>query len=387
MNTACRICGSGHIDKKYRICTNMKIMGESFRGGDCWISQCQECGFVFHVFSEAGQKEFTDYYRFSSRTVNYYEVYTKEQTDGYLRHLEELIEKCQNGRDKNIRILDIAGGYGELSLFLMQSGYTDVTMSEIKESCISYASQKGVSVLHEDLLEKKSARKHDIVILSHDLEHMLDVRKAMLNAAEYLKDDGFLILELPFAPMYKEMDNTPYHFLTYEHVCHFSDITVENLASAAGLKIMEKGHYVKCDDYPCIWAILKKDRSVSPRIRKDADTWEDIYAYIKICGKQIQQKLKPLAESRKALILWGIGASTAILLDSAFGGCNVIQLIDKNKARQGNVFEINGRKLAVEPPEQITDGSAAVFILSGAYRASIEKDIRQMGLNNEIMSL
>ena len=187
--------------------------------------------------------------------------------------------------------------------------------------------------------------------------------------------------------MYKEMDNTPYHFLTYEHVCHFSDITVENLASVAGLKIMEKGHYVKCDDYPCIWAILKKDSSVSPLIRKDADTWEDIYAYIKICGKQIQQKLKPLAERRKALILWGIGASTAILLDSAFGGCNVIQLIDKNKARQGNVFEINGRKLAVEPPEQITDSSAAVFILSGAYRASIEKDIRQMGLNNEIMSL
>lgn len=104
MNTACRLCGSSHIDKKYRICTNMKIMGESFGGGDCWISQCQECGFVFHVFSEAGQKEFTDYYRFSSRTVNYSEVYTKEQTDGYLRHLEELIEKCQNGRDKNIRI-------------------------------------------------------------------------------------------------------------------------------------------------------------------------------------------------------------------------------------------------------------------------------------------
>ncbi len=33
MNTACRLCGSSHIDKKYRICTNMKIMGESFGGG------------------------------------------------------------------------------------------------------------------------------------------------------------------------------------------------------------------------------------------------------------------------------------------------------------------------------------------------------------------
>ena len=60
------------------------------------------------------------------------------------------------------------------------------------------------------------------------------MKDALCNAADLLTGDGMMILELPYAPMYKEMDNTPYHFLTYEHVCHFSDITVKNLASISG---------------------------------------------------------------------------------------------------------------------------------------------------------
>lgn len=289
-------------------------------------------------------------------------------------------------KGKSARILDVAGGYGELSLHLKKSGYENVVMTEIKKTCIESVGGNGVEVLEQDMA-KNMSREFDVVVCSHDLEHAVDVRGAMRSVAGALADDGILVLELPYAPMYKEMGNAPYHFLTYEHVCHFSDITVENLASISGMEIMQRGHYVKCDDYPCVWALLKKGKGHNGQIKKDASTWDDINQYITDCDKQIRKKLKAFIENQEPLILWGIGASTAQLMNGAFNGCNVAQLVDKNEARQGTVFKMNGKKLTVLPPEEIKEPSATIFILPSAYRNSIEADIRSLGLKNKVMCL
>ena len=388
MNTACRLCGSENTHRKYRLCSNMKIMGEAFGGGDCYISKCDDCGFVFNTYSDAVQDSFTGYYRSrNSKTVNYRDVYSKEQTDQYLHHLGELVEKCAGNKGRSAQIVDIAGGYGEVSLYLKGSGYRNVTMTEIKENCIVEVRGKGIEVLEQDMLEKNLSRKFDIVLCSHDLEHVIDVKDALCNAADLLTGDGMMILELPYAPMYKEMDNTPYHFLTYEHVCHFSDITVKNLASISGLAIMDFGHYIKCNDYPCVWALLKKTRENDAGVKRDDRLWNDINDYIVACDRQMKRKLEIFIRDQRPLILWGIGASTAQLMNGAFNGCNVVQLIDKNEARQGNIFEVNGKKLKVMPPEASKDPSATIFILPSAYRNSIEIDIRNSDLKNKVMCL
>ena len=388
MNTVCRLCGSENTSRKYRLCSDMRIMGETFRGGDCYISRCSDCGFVFNTYSDAGQASFTGYYRSgNSKTVNYYDVYPKEQADAYLQHLAELVGKCAGDKGRSARILDIAGGYGEVSLYLKKSGYDKVTMTEIKEDCISAVREKGIEVLECDMLEKNLSEVFDIVICSHDLEHMVDVSDAMCSAVALLAEDGRMILELPYAPWYKEMENTPYHFLTYEHVCHFSDITVRNLASLSGTEIMDSGHYVKCNDYPCVWALLKRKKENHIRIEKDDSLWNDINDYRAASDEQMKRKLEAFIRDQKPLILWGIGASTAQLMNGAFNGCNVVQLIDKNEARQGNVFEINGKKLTVMSPETITNPSATIFILPSAYRNSIERDIRNLGFQNKVMCL
>lgn len=387
MSNVCRLCGSGNTSQKYRLCSNMSIMGETFRGGDCWISKCNDCGFVFNTYSDADQNSFTGYYRSAnSKTVNYYNVYSKEQADAYLRHLASLVEKGAGRKGKTARILDIAGGYGELSLYLKEIGYNHVIMTEIKENCISSVRERGVEVLQLNMTDRVLHGKFDIVICSHDLEHVVDVRLAMCNAVDALADDGVLILELPYAPMYKDMQNTPFHFLTYEHVCHFSDVTLKNLASLSEMNIMELGHYVKCDDYPCVWALLKKAKC-SRTLERDNNTWNDIYDYIAICDEKMKEKLQPFIRDQRPLILWGIGASTAQLMNGAFHECNVVMLVDKNKARQGNVFEINGKRLMVMPPEKIHDRQASIFILPSAYRNSIQMDIRSAGLKNVVMCL
>ena len=108
--------------------------------------------------------------------------------------------------------------------------------------------------------------------------------------------------------------------------------------------------------------------------------------YSEMWGK-IAAATKPFEESQVPLILWGIGASTAQLLNGNFDRCNVIQLIDSNPARQGISFQVKGRMLPVEDPSSVKNREAIIFILSTAYKVSIERSIRGHGYQNEIVSL
>ena len=146
---------------------------------------------------------------------------------------------------------------------------------------------------------------------------------------------------------------------------------------------MDKGcYYKKVSNYPSIYAVLRKGE-------KQALVYSDepekaLVRYLEKSQKTLEHFLAPLRQSGEKLILWGIGASTAILIES-FKGCNVTALIDKNPDRQGLTFNINGKPYVIEPPESVGDGT--ILILSIPYHDSIERQIRDMGLTNEIAAL
>ena len=83
--------------------------------------------------------------------------------------------------------------------------------------------------------------------------------------------------------------------------------------------------------------------------------------------------------------MWGIGASTAILLND-FSKCNVIQLIDNNPMRQDIRYTINQKDYVIQAPSEISDSDASIFIMSGPYKDSITKQIRKMGFSNTLLT-
>ena len=66
---------------------------------------------------------------------------------------------------------------------------------------------------------------------------------------------------------------------------------------------------------------------------------------------------------------------------------NVIQLVDSNPARQGLSFQVGDRMLQIEDPSCVENREAIIFILSTAYKISIERSIRSYGYQNETVAL
>lgn len=382
----CPVCGCSESSIISRLCSNMKILGEQFPESITNIVGCTECGLVY-LQSEAEQKDYSSYYISDiSKPVEYYEMFGETATDEYFEHITK---KLQPYIYKNCKLIDIGSGMGELSLYLKEKLAIDVSVLDMKETCINVCKKKGLTAYNKSSVDELSflEDKYDMVVLNHILEHIADLRLTMENVNKILKQDGYVFIELPDIEGYCDYaeNNAPYSFLTYEHIVHFSENDLKNLISQFQFEIVECGKYFKkVSNYPSIWAILKKKGDLDKKINP-SDNIQYIKNYMELCKKVINESLQAVIDDKTPLILWGIGASTALLLED-FSECNVIQLVDKNPLRQGVKYSIGDKDFSIQSPEEIQDENATIFVMSGPYKNSIKKQIQEMGLKNKVLT-
>lgn len=382
----CPICNSPNYDIISCLCSNMKILGSDFPEGDTNVVSCKECGLVY-LQSDATQKNYLNYYTEISKPVEYYKMFEKEDTDVYFNRILEIVKPYIN---ENSSIMDFGSGVGELGLYIKENGhFNKVTALDPKEQCINKCIESGLETIKcssLDILENVHD-KYDLIIMNHILEHILDLNQTLTDIKQILNENGYIYIENPDIEKYTENKdkNTPYSFLTYEHVLHMGMEDLKNLALCTGYEIIESGKYFKkTSNYPTIWGVLK------PIDKKDfiikcTDGQQFIKSYINECKKNIKKSLEEYKLSQTKLILWGIGASTAILLDD-FAECNIIQLIDSNPMRQGINYRIGNNNFKIQAPSEVVDSEASIFIMSGPYKEAISNYIKSMGLKNTIIS-
>lgn len=378
---SCPICKNSEKKILYKLCDNMKIMGLNFPDSASFIAKCTHCGLVY-MDTMATQEDFLDYYKHGAAAPKYYDMFGKESTDDYYRHLCKLMEPYIT---KHSSILDIAGAWGEFAAYMKALGYEDVTDLDAAEKCVSYAAELGVKTWMTDSTDMCGIREKsfDLIILNHSLEHIIDVESTMLNIGRALKEEGYLFIEVPDIEGYADEEAAPFNFLTYEHVLHMSMNDIANLAGIYGYEMIDSGkYYKKVSNYPSIYAVMRKGRKREVIYSELSEI--SMLRYLEKSQKVLEEFLAPLRQSGEELFLWGIGASTAILME-AFKGCNVKGLIDRNPNRQGLKFRINERQYVVKGPEEV--GRGTIVILSIPYHDSIERQIRQMGYGNNIVAL
>jgi len=362
----------------------MKIMGPFFPEKDSYVVSCPVCGNVY-VDIDADQEAFTKYYSSEySKSLSYFEVFGRDEA---LIYYNNIMGRIAGYIDKNAHILEIGGGIGELACFLKEHGYKDITVLEPSERCIELCNKKGIKTVFSDGfdLPRELEGTFDFIIINHTLEHILRYDKTLKSVRRLLKDKGAVYIEVPDAGKYADTDFVPYWFFTYEHIVHLTLDSFENLACAFDFEVLEKASYLKCHSYNVMYAIMGKSHVKKP-LKYTATAEEAISRYIAEC----EGKLKPVTDvfikSQEPLILWGVGTSTAQLLNGNFDECNVVKLVDSNPYRQNVEYSVGGKKLRIEDPSTISSDDT-ILILPLMYDESIRRQIKKMGLHNEVKSL
>ena len=359
------------------------------------VVQCQECTFVY-ADTAATESDYDTYYADYSK----YADPTTSTGGGSNAFDKNRLEKMAADISEHLphrewRIVDIGCANGGALHALQSLGYHHLLGVDPSPDCVKNTKELFDSPAllgHLSALPCEEASA-DLIILSHVLEHVLNLSGAISKLKAILAPEGFVYVEVPNASMYEQCLVSPFQDFNTEHINHFSVQTLENVFSTNGFAMRASGtKLMPINDrsvYPACYGIfqLLPPRAEPSPIRRDETLQASIVSYIKASSgllKTIEQLLKPLADT--PIIVWGVGQLTLkLLVETSLGRANILAFTDNNPLHHGKVLW--GRPI-ISPDALAHHSDCAIVIGSTLHQEAIRSEIESnRGLKNKVIAL
>jgi glycosyltransferase involved in cell wall biosynthesis/SAM-dependent methyltransferase len=226
------------------------------------IEQCTYCGLGVVARLPQSTEEFYDDNYYVDGGSSGYEDYSfmAEHGLGWAAALVKLL----SSRGK---ILDIGCADG----YLLNKFPNDFEKSgiEVNARAAKQAEQKGIELLGNDLLAPELVRDYrstfDVVTSIAVFEHLLDFRGGFSAALELLKDDGFMVFEVPV--MSVEGSNAAWMKSSFEHIYYPTELSIRHIVEVE-LGCHLAGAEVPIKDYASTYVgIVTKDAQQAARVK------------------------------------------------------------------------------------------------------------------------
>ena len=384
----CPVCGK----KQAEILTTMRyaVLEDSPLPAESDIVACLGCGMVYA--DTPGTP--ADYIRHYADFANY------ESRGGLgsgmakedARRLEESADWLATYIGaKDARIADIGCAQGGLLAALSRRGYTSLTGIDPSARCVEALRAAGFSAWQGNAgsIPGQCTEKggYDFLILSHVLEHILDVQGALSALCRLLAPGGKIYIEVPDAARYHN-DNgehlLPFQKINQEHINHFDLFHLERLCALHGFKVIDavrkdlKSSNVK--EYALGVCMARNESGVLPLSSFDEEgktcLKQAIVSYI--LASQRLQKIQLKKLENRPVALWGMGAWGQYLLSApAWKEMNLAAIVDRDPRKQGK--SIAGH--IIQSPEEglrHLPGNTLIIISSPFYAEEIENDLARL---------
>lgn len=298
---------------------------------------------------------------------------------------------------RSARVLDIGCANGGLLAALKALGYSDLVGVAPSSSCCerTRAVCDGKVMVGALRSLPPGLGAFDVVILSHVLEHVLDLNASVRKLSALLTHSGVVYLEVPDAKRYADCLVAPFQDFNTEHINHFGFFSLRNLLARAGLTFVSGGTKDIPTDtgarYPAVFAFFRRTSGTPQadhgKLEIDGEFRDRLIRYIELSREQLQQidtRIAPLIE-KGPLIVWGTGQLTLKLLaETSLGRAQIVAFVDGNPVNQN-------KKLAgvsVVAPEGIIGLTHPILISTLLHQHAITERIRQqLRMTNPIITL
>lgn len=224
----CNLCGS----------LSVETLSLTDRNGDYLRTViCKKCGLIWSD-PRPSEKQIKEFY--SKEYRKEYKGLTKPKKKHVYRDAKEAIKRYSFFKDilkRKVSFLDIGAGNGVFVYCLRKLGINAKGI-EPDENHAQYAIEElNVPVstgFAQDINNKES---FNIVTLHHVLEHMADPLAELKNIHAILKENGYLVVEVPNAEDIKQDPKNRYH---KAHIYTFNPETLIAMGNRAGFKVFRK---------------------------------------------------------------------------------------------------------------------------------------------------
>lgn len=347
---------------------------------------CKRCKFLF-ADSAVTQHDYDVYYSdFSKYEDNHTSTGGGEASFDSIRMeaVAGLIEKTFS--DKSLRILDVGCANGGILKEIKKLGFLKVVGVDPSAACVNYiTNQLSIEAHKASLFDMPdSLGKFDLIILSHVMEHILDLKGCINTVSRFLNENGHLYIEVPDAARYVDFITSPFQDFNTEHINHFTKVSLDNLFETSGFKKI-KGDFKTIESapsvpYPALYAFYQKvEPSTSFDFAVDNEIEEKTSDYIaksQMVIDNINSFLKKNFKKGEDIFVWGTGQLTMKLLAmSELRSLSILNFVDSNPILTNKSIQ----NILVKHPSQLVDVDPQIKILitSTIHETPIRRDIKE----------
>lgn len=353
---------------------------------------CTGCGAAF-ADTPVTQRRYDDLYAQRSRYAAGPAAHTSENERDITRFREMAAEIARVAPDRSARIIDIGCANGQMLTALSTLGYTSLVGVDPSPACVHQTQAiPGVTAYAGSLSQLPDENgPYDLVILSHVLEHVRDVKPALDYLKRFLTGRARLYVEVPDASRYVDFAWSPFQDFNSEHINHFSLVSLGNLLRQCGFRPVRQAAREILSapgmPYPAIFCFAEQDPGVTAAPERDAALQGALQRYVEHSARlmnEIDARLAETVGDGVPVIVWGTGELTAkLLVDTVLARANIVGFVDSNPINQGRVL----RGLPIMAPTDLTSGDEIIVAASILHHTSIVQAIRALGLRNPVLGL
>ncbi len=390
---ACPICENREVEllqQQKFVLPEGNILPDAFD-----VVWCPVCSFAF-ADTPAGQEVYGRYYAAFSKYEDNETSTGGGGSEWDARRLRETAAAIARAMpERASRILDLGCANGGLLGELKNLGYTDLLAVDPSPACVANARR----LYH---LEAKTGSirempsdigQFDLVILSHVLEHVVDLPATVRDLVPLLREGGRFYVEVPDASRYHEFLLAPFQDFNTEHINHFSLAALRNLFARHGFEVDSRGQKTiesspDCP-YPAAFSFFRRSAATEEVTDEvDPSFHANLLAYIQASRQKlddIENTLAPLAAAEGSLLVWGVGQLTMKLLaETSLGEMPIAAFIDANPIHHGKRL----RGLPILAPRELRDRTTPILLATLLHQKDITEIIRdQLKLPNPIIAL
>jgi len=352
------------------------------------IVACAGCGFVYADTPAAQQDydvHYTDFSRYEDAAVA-----SGGGDAGYdALRLSAAGSWLASQLSATASIADVGCGNGGLLDALSELGFsklTKLTGIELAPGCLANLREKGYIARGGSIrrLPVDLSGSFDVVLLSHVMEHVVDLKDSLTSARSLLKPGGLVYIETPDASRYAGLSLVPFYFFDPEHINHFDVNSLTNLCGSVGLSVVNSGQrdfaLPSGQPYPATFVLAHFDGRISTIQREDS-LEEAVRTYItESHDRDFAPGLEALQASGRPIVMWGAGSEAQRILQrmgDAHG--RLVAVVDRDATKHGRV--LYGCTITTPEVGLVGVPTDAVLLIAAALVApAIREEFLSMGV-------
>ena len=293
------------------------------------------------------------------------------------------------------RVMDLGCSTGTLLVLLAERGFTNLSGIEPLPSAVRIARDaRGLDVAEGWITTITGEGAYDVVVLSHVLEHVLEIHEALDLIHEALAAGGLLVVEVPDSHRFHKYLHIPYQDFNTEHINHFSPTILSALVESAGYECVALQEDVAGagpdHPYPVVRGAWRRADHARPMDVGESDRAAHraaLEAYVDVSEEMFRHIDARTAElvGLDDFGVWGAGQFTMKWLRREAFPADQLTVVVDSAASRGGLRLLNHDVIA---PGAVADDEWPPVMLAGsAYAAAAITDAAaRMGITSRVAS-